>query len=311
MNCRMVEEKLALHLYDELPPEERAAVDAHLTACPACAAAAAELGRLHAALDQRPALEPTPELFVQSRAELEEALDREARGWRGLLHSGWGLWPMGSPFRWTAALAILLVGVSLGWGLHQRVGEQPTSMATGTPPWIGADMNNMRISGISQVTPDPQTGQVRITLDAERRVTLSGSLDDPRIREILVRTVKSYDNAGIRHETLNVLSGRAEEPAIREALLYAVRHDPNAGVRLEALNAVQELTWTPDVQEAVLGALETDANPGVRVAAVNLLLRHRDPQLLPALQKLAVNDSNPYVRLKCANAVREQTPHDF
>ena len=170
------------------------------------------------------------------------------------------------------------------------------------------DLENMRISGISGVAPDPQTGGVKITMDAERRVTLEGSLDDPKIQQVLVYAVKSYDNPGIRRDTLDALRSHADNPNIRQALIYAMQHDPNAGVRLEALGAVCSMKSSDDVHTALLEALEHDTNPGVRVAAVDALIDHTekegcDAPTAQALEHLATSDSNPYVRLKCANAM--------
>lgn len=315
MNCQRMEEQLTLYFYDELPAEERGQVEAHLAACGACAAKAEEWRKLGAVLDHRPKLEPSPEFLVQCRWDLDEALDREERSWQGLLRGAWGLGPMGSPVGLTAVLAILLVGVSLGWTLRQQVNPPVVAPNGQANQWLGADLSDLRISGISQVAPDPQTGRVRISLDAERRVNMEGSLDDPRIRQVLVYAMKSYQNPGIRHDTLELLRTRGEDPTVREALLYAVRNDPNDGVRLEALNAVQGLAWTPEVRMTILDTLENDTNPGVRIAAINTLLERADeqgfPEFLPTLEKLAVHDKNPYVRLKCSKAIRELPSDEF
>lgn len=311
MNCQTVEEKLVLHLYEELAAEERAAVDAHLSGCPRCAAAADELRRLRTVLDHRPRREPSPDLLVRCRWDLEEALDLESRSWRGLVRSWWGLSPGRPAWQMTTALAILLLGFSLGWTLQ---GRTPVAAPGGNEPsaaWIGADLGNVRISGISHVAPDRQTGDVRVTLNAERRVTLEGPLDDPRIQKVLVYAVKSYDNPGIRHDTLELLQGRSDNPYVREALLYALRHDPNAGVRLGALEAARRMAWSPTVRQALLETLERDTNPGVRVAAVSLLIERGDKELLPVFEQLATHDPNPYVRLKCAKAVRERARAEF
>jgi len=120
----------------------------------------------------------------------------------------------------------------------------------------------------------------------------------------LLYAVKDYDNPGIRRDTLDVLRASADDPAVRQALLYAMRHDPNPGVRLEALYAGQELLWDPAVRRAFLDALERDGNLGVRVAAIDVLAQGADEEILPVLRRLASTDSNRYVRLKCANALR-------
>ena len=163
----------------------------------------------------------------------------------------------------------------------------------------------MRINNISQVPSGTENGQVRISVDADHHMELEGSLDDPRIRQLLVNAVMDYDNPGIRHDSLSVLRSNPEQPSVRGALLYAMQNDPNAGLRLEALQAAQELAWTPEVRQAFLTTLEKDKNSGVRVAAVDALTEHANSSILPALERLAASDPNRYVRLKSLSALRK------
>ena len=305
MNCSDLEQALPFYLYDELSASDRAAYESHLETCPRCQKALENSRRLHEVLAQRPALEPTPELIVHCRQALDEALDGEQLGWRALFRSLPSI--AGLRFAGSGAVAMLtlvLFGFGLGWTLrpHSRILEAPPKGG----PQVDSDLGH--ISDISQVSPDPKTGEVRITLNAERRVTLEGSLDDPRIRELLLGTVKSYDNAGIRHDTLDILKQRSDNPAVREALLHAMRNDPNAGLRLEALKAVQGMEGT-DLHQSLLDVVEHEKNPGVRFAAVDTLTDHvvkeKDKSMLPALEQLARNDPESYVRLRCANTVHE------
>lgn len=307
MNCKELEETLPLYLYDELPAEARAAFEKHLEACPACQGAIEDSRRLNRLLAEREAPEPTPELVVRCRQALDDALDREQLGWRGLFR---GLPALSLRFPGASAvLGLLLLGFGLGWTLRPHSsrllpGENKgaASMDAAAAPDLG------HISDISQVTPDPKTGEVRITVNSERRVTLEGSLDDPHIRELLVGAVQSYDNAGIRRDTLDVLKTRRDNPVVREALLRAMRYDPNAGLRLEALKAVEGLDGH-DLDQPLLEVVEHEQNPGVRFAAVDSLTDHvvkeKDTSLLPALERLAREDSERYVRIRCASAVQQ------
>jgi hypothetical protein len=306
MNCHEFEESLTLYLYQELSPEQRAGCEAHIAGCAACRAALEEVRRLHAVLGQRPALQPSPELIVACRQALDEALDREQLGWHGLLWGWLSALHLAPASGMAVAVALLVFGFGLGWTLRPRVAGGPSgSSGVVASSLAGMDLSSMRINGISRVTPDPKTGEVRITMDAERRVTLEGSLDDPRIQQVLVYAVKSYDNAGIRRDTLDVLRARGNSPNFRQALLYAMRHDKNVGMRLEALDAVRGLEWGSDLKQAFLDTVERDANPGMRVAAIDVLARHADESVLPALLRVAASDSCRYVRLKSASAVME------
>ncbi len=314
MNCKDLEENLSLYVYDELATSERRACDVHLASCAGCRAALEKTHRLHQLLDQRPPLELSPALLAECRQALDEALDREtgAAGWPALLR-GWisALYPSPS-YRAAGVLAVLVFGFSLGWTVRPRAaGIRPISSGIASSSLVGPDLDSMRISGISRVAEDPQTGEVHITLNAERRVILEGSLDDPRIQRVLLDAVKNYDNPGIRRDTLDALRARANNPNVRQALLYAMGHDSNLGVRLAALDAARGLEWCPEARRAFLDVLEHDPNPGLRGAAIDELVKHTaeddkaDEELLPEFERLAANDSNRSVRLKCTSALRE------
>jgi HEAT repeat protein len=167
-------------------------------------------------------------------------------------------------------------------------------------------MSNLRINNISQVSSDPnKSGDVRITVNAERQMTLQGSLDNPRIRQVLIDAMTGYDNPGIRHDSMEVLSRHTDNPNVRSALLYAIQNDPNAGVRLDALQVVQGMDWSPEVQQTLVNILDHEKNQGIRVAAVDVIADHADRAALPALARWAANDSNRYVRMKAVSIVRK------
>jgi hypothetical protein len=309
MNCQEAENYLPLIAYGELSTWQQAACEEHLAGCLECRAAREKFEQFHSLLAQRPQVEMSADLLAEARMRLDEALESEQHGWRSLWHYGLPILRFQPASGFALAVTLILCGFGLGWGLRPHAAPlAPGGVDVNTAGVADPDLENMRISGISRVASDPQTGGVKITMDAERRVILQGSLDDPKIQQVLVYAVKSYDNPGIRRDTLDALRLHADNPNIRQALIYAMQHDPNAGVRLEALGAVCNMSSSDDVHAALLQALEHDANPGVRVAAVDALIDHTekdgcDAPTAHALAHLAATDSNPYVRLKCANAV--------
>jgi HEAT repeats/Putative zinc-finger len=314
MNCKDLERNLALYPYDELAAEERRACDEHLAGCPACRAKLEEAGRMNALLKARPLPEPTPEMLAQCRTMLEEALDRQLAQitWRRIFADAWASLRTLSPAPVGVALALLACGFSLGWSLRPHLSEKTPVPAviqnSSVTPWGGSDLgplSGMRINAITQVARSPSAhGQIRITVDAERRVTLEGSLDDPPIRQVLVDAVKSYSNPGIRRESLDALQSGSHDPSVRDALLFTLVHDPNPGMRLQALQTVRGMKWSPQVRGALLTALKPGNNPGVRVAALKVLVDRADASSLPVLQRLAAHDPDRYVRLQSLNAVR-------
>jgi hypothetical protein len=304
MNCLEFEQTLPLYLYSELSDVERAACEAHLEACANCRAVLRKTEDLHKTLAALPRPEPTAALLAESRLQLDAALDHEQHGWRALLRNWPPVWRLEPASRFALAMTLVFCGFGLGWGLRPHAGRVAHDVNTAVV--ANPDLENLRINGISRVAPDPKTGGVRITMDAERRVALDGQFNDPQIQQVLIYAMKNYDNAGIRRDTLDALRAHLDNPSIRQALLYALRHDSNPGVRLETLEAVRDLGSNQDVHSALLDALQHDTNPGVRVAAVNALIENTEKEggdLPQALEALATTDRNPYVRLKCSNAM--------
>jgi hypothetical protein len=315
MECWKFEEYMTLDLYGDLPPELRTAYEEHLAKCARCQAAREQVRGLHGVLAQRPHLEPSPDLLVDCRLGLSDALDRERLGWHGLLRE-WLAFLQLPPQRVVSRLAFVLslvvLGFGLGWTLRPRaeqvVSSRPSNVTTSS--LVEADLENMRINDISRVAPDPQTGGVRITMDAQRRFTLEGSLDDPRIQQLLVNAVKSYDNPGIRRDTLDALRASTKSPNVRAALLYTMQHDPNVGNRLAALDMARAMQGGDDLQQTLVNVVEHDRNEGVRVQSVDLLVDQMERQggneaTLGTLARLATSDSNSDVRIKCASALRK------
>lgn len=315
MSCKDFEQAPALYPYGELSGQERVDFEAHLASCGGCRAALERSKRLEQLLAGSTPTAPGPDLLVMCRQRLEEALDREQLGWRALLRNWLPPAAAQHPARAMTALTLVALGFSLGWILRPRVrtaNTEPSAnvgQASMAPQTAGADLGGARINSISQVAPDPETGQVKITLNAERRVTMEGSLDDPRIRQVLVYAVKSYSNPGIRLDTLNALRQGTSDPNVLGALVYALRHDANAGVRLEALRALRKTPWDEGVSQALAAAAHADANLGVRDEAINGLVEHavsaRDESLVPTLRQLAAADSDRYVRIRSLAALRQ------
>ncbi|MGH9403631.1 MAG: zf-HC2 domain-containing protein [Terriglobia bacterium] len=310
MNCNEVNQNLSLYLYGEIGTSERQSLEEHLSGCGGCQASLERARRMQSLLSKRPAPNPSPALLAQCRQTLETTLEREQYGWRRLFADGYAA--ISNPSRVAAALTLVVFGFGLGWMIRPRAGRlaQVASQGGAARRVESSAVPDLGIIGsISQVSQDPETDKVRITVNSERRVTLEGSLDDPRIRRILVDAVKTYSNPGIRLDTLDALRQKTDNPSVEDALLYALRRDPNAGVRLEALRTVPAMSWDSKVQGALVEAAQQDANPGVRVGAIDDLVQHalaeRDQTLVPVFQDFAKNASNAYVRVKALAAARE------
>lgn len=228
--------------------------------------------------------------------------------------------------------------------LDQAVNVRPT------PRFTEDQLSKTVVTGVNFIPSEgtaPQT--VRVQMSAEQPVELNGSLDDTDVRQVLAYVVKNGQRfeSGVRLDCLDALRAHAQDQEVRTALLSAARKDQNPAVRLKALEALRDSFADHEVRDTLLQALKHDSNPGVRVEAVNLLVRsidsqslealatpalagtplpasgnlHRAPigngtaddsmeNVIRALEDLQRNDSNRYVRLRSAAALRQISAHN-
>jgi hypothetical protein len=353
--CEEVGPLLFFYVCDEVNEQERAAIEEHVTICADCRgyleterALQLELASLPQASDQ---LDPSEILLSQCRSNLSEKLDDlHVPGAKEKWLSFFWLrrWFTVHP-AWSAALLILfglvtgvqgtqwLTGLNNANALDQAVNVRPALKLT------NEQLSTMAITGVN-FTSDSDAGQrrVRVQLNAEQPVVLTGGLDNQDVRRVLTFVVgngKQFDS-GLRLDCLDALKTLSGDVEVRGALLSAARKDQNPAVRLKALEALRDASSDHTVRLTLLDALHHDSNPGVRVEAVNLLVRsleaenareqnnsaHNDKMtvaivegeedldsldgVLRTLEVLQRTDPSPYVRLRSAAALREISDRD-
>ena len=304
MLCDKYREPIVLMIHEELEREERLDLEAHLRDCPACSAALEEERRLIGLLDRTPDEGPSPELLRRCRDGLHRALEGGTEAERGARSApAFGSRKLRLSPAW--ALALLVAGFAVGRSIP---GSGLPSLRPGPDTVSEAGTT---IANVDFHETDPLTDRVSLTYDTLRRTSLSGTAGDPRIRRVLVDTVRDSRNAGLRLEALDVLRGHVDDREVRDALVRAVRDDDNAGARLKALEALRgRAADDPEVRGAIVEALVKDTNPGVRVRAVDALQGTRGPETLAVLKRLADQDPNEYVRLRSAALVSEMLPQE-
>jgi hypothetical protein len=290
--CADVAPLLVFYACDEVDPQERKQIDAHLAGCPACSE---QLGQesvfqtaFSGASQAADELDPTGALLAQCRSELSEHLDDLQAPPK---QEHWV--PFGWVRRWMAvrpalsAAALVLVGIGVGtqvtpWlalsgggdGSGDRPGQAVNVMA---PPRItDEDLSKMAVAGINFApTADAAPGTLQVQVRTEQPLMVIGNVDNTDVRRVLTYVVANGErfDPGVRLDCLDALRARSNDAQVRHALVAAARKDPNAAVRLKALEALRDSTGEDSVREALLEALRHDANPGVRVEAVNLLVR--------------------------------------
>lgn len=290
MTCAEATRNIPLYLYQELdfPSEER--LETHLDQCPPCREELEKQRAVLRAVESRQ-WPVDPQLLDACRRELHSraaSVTAERRSLRFRLLD-WAR--SGLPVMWTwrplAAMALLAVGF-FGGRLFDRA-------APGFEPAL------LRVRDLS---PSPGGG-VRLVLEEVRLRTLTGPVDDDKIKSMLLTAANDPANPGLRARTLDILKDRCRQKDVRHALLHALREDPNPGVRLKAIEGLKPFAREPEIRSVLSQVLLADDNPGVRTMAVDMLVEDMQTEVIGTLQELIPRENNPYIRQKSLNALRE------
>jgi hypothetical protein len=337
IRCEEIESLALLHACDELDAGALAALDAHAAECPACAAVILREGRLQQAIAslEQPAdsLDRSGLLLAQCRSELAESLDdTQARAdrstWRSIFSpvAWWGALRHTLIYHPAMSMTVLVVAGFLAGVAGQRLRVAPTSpasspraaMTVSAPPKItDQQLQSAGSAHVAWVTPSgSRTPTVQVQLMSQTPMNIVGAPDDADVERALTFVLENSQrfDPDARLDSLDVLRTRAADPDVRRSLCAAARMDRNPGVRMKALEALQGFEQDPAVRQTLLDALQSDDNSGVRVEAINLIVSALqantgfappDPQTLEVLRDRVRNDSNNYVRLQSAAALRE------
>ncbi|HLZ12836.1 MAG TPA: HEAT repeat domain-containing protein [Candidatus Acidoferrum sp.] len=245
---------------------------------------------------------------------------------------------------WSAA-ALMLVGAIVGTQAFQWLPFSASVAPGAPVNVLAASKipdDKLEKMEVSVVNFSRSTGKIQLQLQAEQPMTLSSDEDDADVRRVLTFVIANGDrfDAGVRLDCVEALRAAASDEPTRAALIAAARKDQNPAVRLKALDALREMVALPAVRDTLLETLQRDPNPGVRVEAVNLLVRalestdeametapeappsdfpapgvappalpsnnrESERRILRALDELSQHDSNRYVRLRSAAALRQ------
>lgn len=313
MNCDWVKSSVTLYIYDELADDARYELEQHVERCSACAGEVKSAQAFKAAMAALPQLEPTPNLLTSSRLRLQEALEEttQARGWKRLIFDPTA-WLRQAKFSPALAAVLLMVGFGAGAGTAYKVvsANRPSNLAVLPQSMPSAQSPaEASIVGVRDITQQPGTNKVDIKYDTLVPQSAQGSIDDPRIQQLLVMAARTQNDTGVRMDSVDLLMKKTNDQNVREALMYALRYDNNPGVRMKALEGLGPAVKDDvRVRNAVLEAVMDDSNPRVRAEAIKLLKPVRgDGSVRQVLRHLATQDENQNVR-KLSNTVLASTP---
>jgi hypothetical protein len=295
MTCDQIHNEIPLYYYGELGQEEEERVEQHLVGCQACEAELARVRAFGRTMTVHEAAVPE-HLVYDARAALSRAIRAERKveaepgGWLQHLKNWMNL---GVGFRIPAgALALVAVGFLAG------------KVAPGTLPFVNSGAQQAGFISVRSVEPDA-SGGVKIAFERIARDSVSGSVEDPKIRQLLLSSMNDQSNSGLRVEAVDIAKNHAQDADVRTALMEALQGDPNPGVRMQALQGLHPYAADPVVRKALKQALLNDANAGIRVKVIDLLTEHKDDSMVAPLQTLMEKEQNPYIRSRATSALRD------
>lgn len=297
MNCEKARDEFALLLYGELSFDEEETLERHLEGCEGCRAALERDKALHAALDLSdrqtpPGLMASCRRGLFSRLDSERAVKSRSGGWlaslQGLFSAPW--------MRPAGAVALLLIGFAAA--RLTMVPAVSNGLAGGPAP------QDVVATRVRYVEPH-EDGRVQIVLEETRQKRITGTLNDERVRNLLLAAAQDSADPGLRVDSVELLKGNSETVEVRSALLRALRGDPNPGVRLKALEALKPYSDDAEVRRTLSHVLLNDDSAGIRTQAVDLLIQHREKEMVGVLQELMRREDNDYIRLRTQRVLRE------
>lgn len=308
--CNAVRDDLALLLYGELSFDEEERVERHLDSCASCRGALERQKAVHAAIDEVE-VTPSPALLASCREDLFETLDLEKAPPAGAPvrpaapeESWWehvkASFQGGFKTTWlrpATAVALLAIGF-MAARLAPVIGV-PGINGGGTSAYDTMDLAHLGAAQIRNVQTDAN-GQVNIVLNETKQRTVSGSVKDAAIRNLLLAAARESADPGLRAETVTILVNGAGSADVRDALVFALDNDQNTVVRWRAMEGLKSYAHDPAVQTALARVLLHDLNPGMRTQAIDLLTSETgtqiDRQVVGVLQQMVSSEDDAYVR---------------
>jgi hypothetical protein len=322
MNCEIAHERIVTAAYGELPDEQIHELERHMAGCPDCHREREAMQELRLLAELHPVIEPSPNLIARSRLRLEEALDAiPAKRWYERL--GQRAMNNFASLQHAPVAACLLIVVGMGAGTlggfefaqsrfaHKALAERASATAAAdrlvqphTAPAEPDSVSPAEISSISSIVRQPNSDLVSVRFNRVVPQQVEGSLDDPKIRQLLMLASQDSTSTGVRDDSVGLMAaecraGHSCKPeGIRDALMVALRYDRNPGVREKALEGLEPyVTEDQRVRDAVLEALLNDSDPRIRTEAINILTPvEADTSVRQVLSSVADSDQNPHIR---------------
>ena len=267
MNCSRVQDSFIDYQDGTLPPDESAALRAHLASCPTCQREWSALQEITRKLDALPAEEePSARLREQFYAMLEThqrnadsvspfalARSRIDRFFAALL-------PSTPALQFAGALTVLAVGVFAGARYFQPPAAAPAPVV------------------------DHSATQEKEIADLKAQMKEMGSL-------VAASLLQQKSTSERMQTVLATMDLKSPDRKVLSDLVGALAFDPSVNVRLSAVEALAPHVNDRLVRAGLLSALPRESAPLVQVAMIELLTSIREPDAAPIFDRLSRDET--------------------
>ncbi len=249
MTCQDIKEKFPDYLIGDLSQEEKAQMQSHIAACPACREELESLSAIWTKLGVLPEVQPNNTIRTRFYSMLEDYKNdlgeekRKNRIFEQLKDRFKPVWTGRPAFQLSFSLFFVFVGLIMGYIITGNRGQP-------------AEISDLRQEVQSM------------------RQTLAVSLLD-----------QSSASERLRGVNLSVNTEKPDSGLI-EALLNTLNTDPNVNVRLAAVDALYLFYDFPQVKEGIAQTLNTQESPLVQVALIDLIVDVRERRAIESLKNL-------------------------
>lgn len=312
--CKKYQKQLVLYHYNELEPDERVELEAHLTVCDTCQAELKQIkqvaGQLHLVEPPDSAVKAGRRLLLHRLRSGPSADDKRylQRGFRVAIQ---------------IAMAVFLVG--FGFWLGQRKSFGPETCRFTYQHLLSADpvtLDNVRVSpflmSIDKIDVDPQNGRINVVYNTVNEIRLNGRPEDRELHAILYHALLNSDDMVLRLRAAKALQQIAHDLQqldgfLINALEQQLYREENLGVKLALLDVINELPRTNVLQDILVNVMLYDQETAVRIHAFkSLTLGEPMDNTVKNLLVQSKTDSNTYIRTKSLELLNQSSaskPH--
>ena len=308
MEHKIYTEKITLLLTGELPDNEAKALTSHIESCKECREEFEAQKAFFSDIENSTPQFNVERILSDSRRNLRNSIyemENSASVWvkiRNFFSSPLFVPALTGSF---GIVAGILVGVFFFAHKSPTVDALFSNVVDGKEP-------QTRITNVRFSDSDTRDGNITFTFDDYKRVTISGSPEDPEIQKLLTFSILNEKNPGTRLNSINLVNDsydKKEIAGVKEALISAAKNDENPGVRLQALKTLAALQFDNEIKKTCLHVLVNDKVPGNRIEAINTLVKaiesgfKADDEILSVFKNRLEQEDNPYIKIRAKSVL--------